>query len=73
MPGGSAGRTGSDERRGSVAAADDKVVLQHSSHGLGTNGVAYDQTYCFVTTMRDDRIVEIVAYVDTDLLMRIIA
>jgi ketosteroid isomerase-like protein len=58
---------------GSVAADDDKVVLQHASHGLGTDGVTYDQRYCFVMTMRDDRIVEIVAHVDTDLLMRIIA
>lgn len=56
-----------------IIAAGDKVVLQHTSHGIGTNGVTYDQAYCFVMTLRDDRIVEIVAYVDTDLLVRIIA
>jgi uncharacterized protein len=31
----------------------------------------YDQVYCFAMVMREQRIVEIVAYVDTDLLVRV--
>jgi uncharacterized protein len=33
---------------------------------------AYEQVYCRAMTMRDGRIVEITAYLDTDLLVRVL-
>ena len=49
----------------------DKVFLEFESHGMAKNGVPYDQEYCWAMKMRDDRIVEIIAYLDTDLLVSV--
>jgi ketosteroid isomerase-like protein len=56
-----------------VTACGEKVFLQHTSHGVGTNGVVYDQAYCFAMRMDGGRIVEIRAYIDTDVLRRVLA
>jgi ketosteroid isomerase-like protein len=56
-----------------VAADGEKVFLRFESSGVAKTGLHYEQTYCFAMVMRDGRIVEIVAYVDTDLLARIFA
>lgn len=54
-----------------IAADADKVFLRFESSGIAKTGLHYDQAYCFAMVMRDDGIVEIVAYLDTDLLVRI--
>jgi ketosteroid isomerase-like protein len=56
-----------------VAADGDRVFLRFESTGVATSGVHYDQVYCWAMTMRDGRITEIVAYLDTDLLVRVMA
>ncbi len=56
-----------------ITAEGDKVILQHESSGVTTDGIPYEQVYCFVMKMRDLRIVEILAYLDTELLARVLA
>ncbi len=56
-----------------VAADGDKVFLRHESTGIAKTGLRYEQVYCFAMVMRDGRITEITAYLDTDLLARIFA
>ncbi|MEM9517465.1 MAG: nuclear transport factor 2 family protein [Actinomycetota bacterium] len=55
-----------------VSADGDKVFLEFESHGMASNGVPYNQEYCWVMKMRAGRAVEIVAYLDTDLLVRVV-
>ncbi|MEM9257454.1 MAG: nuclear transport factor 2 family protein [Pseudomonadota bacterium] len=54
-----------------IAAEDDKVFLRFESLGHATTGVTYHQAYCWAMVMRDGIIVEITAYLDTDLLRRV--
>ncbi len=54
-----------------LAAEGDKVFLRFESKGVTRKGLHYDQVYCFAMVMRDARIVEIVAYIDTDLLAKV--
>jgi uncharacterized protein len=56
-----------------IAAEGEKVFLRFHSSGIAKTGLRYEQAYCFAMVMRAGRIVEIVAYVDTDLLARIFA
>ncbi len=56
-----------------LAADGDKVFLRFHSSGVAKTGLHYEQDYCWAMVMRDGRIVEIVAYLDTDLLARIFA
>jgi ketosteroid isomerase-like protein len=56
-----------------IAAEGDKVFLRFESSGRAMTGLRYEQAYCFAMVMRDGRIIEIVAYLDTDLLARIFA
>ncbi len=56
-----------------LAAEGEKLFLRFESTGLSTSGVRYDQVYCWAMIMRDRRIVEITAYLDTDLLRRVFA
>jgi len=56
-----------------VSADGDKVFLEFETHCSATNGVAYDQEYCWAMRMRGGRIVEIVVYLDTDLRARVLA
>lgn len=56
-----------------IAAEGDKVFLRFESSGRAKSGLRYEQAYCFAMVMRDGRIIEIVAYLDTDLLARIFA
>jgi len=56
-----------------VSVDGDKVFLEFESHGRSKNGVDYHQQYCWSMRMREGRIVEIVAYLDTDLLVRVFA
>ena len=56
-----------------IAADGDRVFLRHESTGVAKTGQHYNQVYCFAMVMRDGRITEIVAYLDTDLLSRVFA
>lgn len=56
-----------------VSADGDKVFLQFESTAVSKTGVHYDQVYCFAMRMRDRRIVEVIAYVDTGLLSEVMA
>jgi ketosteroid isomerase-like protein len=38
---------------------------------MAKTGLRYHQVYCFAMVMRERRIVEIVAYLDTDLLAKV--
>jgi len=53
-----------------LAAEGDKVFLRFKSSGVTKTGLRYDQVYCFAMEMREQRIVEIVAYLDTELLAK---
>jgi uncharacterized protein len=53
-----------------VSVDGDKVFLQFESAGVTTDDIEYQQVYCFAMRMSDRRIVEITAYLDTDLLAR---
>lgn len=54
-----------------LATDGDKVFLRFESSGVAKTGLRYEQVYCFAMVMREQRIVEIVAYLDTDLLARV--
>jgi len=54
-----------------VAADGDKVFLRFESSGVTRTGLPYGQVYCFAMVMREQRIVEIVAYLDTELLAKV--
>jgi ketosteroid isomerase-like protein len=54
-----------------LAADDDKVFLRFESSGVAKTGLPYHRVYCFAIVMREQRIVEIVAYLDTDLLAKV--
>lgn len=54
-----------------LAADGDKVFLRFESSGVAKSGLHYDQVYCFAMVMHERRIVEIVAYLDTDLLGKV--
>jgi len=54
-----------------LAADGDKVFLRFESSGVTKTGLRYDQVYCFAMVMREQRIVEIVAYLDTELLVKV--
>ncbi len=54
-----------------LAADGERVFLRFESSGVTKTGLPYEQVYCFAMVMREHRIVEIVAYLDTDLLMKV--
>ena len=56
-----------------LAGEGDKLFLRFESSGISKSGIRYDQTYCWAMVMQERRIVEIVAYLDTDLLRRVFA
>jgi len=50
-----------------VLVDGDHVVLQWVGTTRSTTGKPYRQTYCWVMRMRDERIIEVTAYLDTEL------
>jgi uncharacterized protein len=56
-----------------VFADGDKVAVQFESHAMGKNGLAYDQTYCWVLRVSDGKVREVVAYLDTELVTKLFA
>jgi uncharacterized protein (TIGR02246 family) len=49
----------------------DKVALQWDGHAVGKNGTEYNQTYCWIMRIKDGRVSEGTAYLDTDLIARL--
>ncbi len=56
-----------------ISGDSEKVFLQWESTGVTKSGAEYNQVYCFAMRMRNRRIVEIVAYLDTELLSSVLA
>lgn len=56
-----------------VCADGDKVFVQWEGVATTKSGVEYDQRYCWVLTMNDDQVAEALAYLDTDLVARVLA
>jgi uncharacterized protein len=56
-----------------VIADGDKVAVQFESHAAGKNGIAYDQTYCWVMRLAGGKVREVTAYLDTELLTKLFA
>jgi uncharacterized protein len=54
-----------------IAADGDRVFLRFQSAGVAEGGKTYNQAYCFAMVMREGWIVEVVAYLDTELLAEI--
>jgi hypothetical protein len=50
-----------------VLVDGDHVVLQWEGTTRSVTGKPYHQTYCWVIRLRDERIVEVTAYLDTEL------
>jgi ketosteroid isomerase-like protein len=55
-----------------VSTGGDKVFLQFESAGVTTDGIEYQQAYCFAMRMSERRIVDVTAYLDTELLARVL-
>ncbi|MFC9993622.1 nuclear transport factor 2 family protein [Nocardia sp. NPDC127526] len=55
-----------------VLAEADRVVVQARGHGVTTADAVYEQTYCFIFTMADGRIAEVVEHCDTALVERVL-
>jgi ketosteroid isomerase-like protein len=56
-----------------VLADGDHVVVQWEGHSSSRAGVPYDQTYCWVLRLADGRVVEAIAYLDTELVSAMFA
>jgi ketosteroid isomerase-like protein len=56
-----------------VHEAGDTVVLQWQGTSRGRNGTPYDQSYCWVMKVADGKVTDVVAYLDTALLERLLA
>lgn len=56
-----------------VRADGDKVFLQWEGSASATNGLAYEQTYCWVLTMADGAVTNAIAYLDTALVAAVMA
>jgi ketosteroid isomerase-like protein len=54
-----------------LAAEGDKVFLRFESSGATKTGLRYEQVYCFAMVMQEQQIVEIIAYLDTELLAKV--
>jgi ketosteroid isomerase-like protein len=55
-----------------VRADGDKVFLQWEGSARTTDGRPYKQTYCWVLTMSDGEVVEVLAYLDTELVSAVL-
>ena len=55
-----------------VSADGDKVFVQWEGSAVSVTGVDYEQAYCWVLSMRDGRVVEALAYLDTELVSAVL-
>lgn len=51
-----------------LIAEGEHVVMQAHGHATAITGAPYNQTYCIVVRIVEDRIVEMTDYVDTELI-----
>lgn len=51
---------------------DGRLMVLARADGMGRNGVAYDNEYCFIVTVEDDQITRLVEFCDTALIERAI-
>jgi ketosteroid isomerase-like protein len=56
---------------GRIIADGDMVVVLWDGHATTHEGMAYDNRYAWAMRFEGDRIVEVTAYIDTDLMARI--
>ena len=56
-----------------VREAGDTVILQWEGTSRGRNGTPYEQSYCWVMQLADGKVSDVVAYLDTALLERLLA
>ncbi len=52
--------------------ADENFVIRlgHGEGGVAKNGLEYNNIYCFVIRIKDNKITEITEYCDTDLIQK---
>jgi ketosteroid isomerase-like protein len=55
-----------------VSADGDKVFVQWEGSAVSVTGLDYEQAYCWVLSMRDGRVVEALAYLDTELVSAVL-
>ncbi|MEQ9464491.1 MAG: nuclear transport factor 2 family protein [Haliea sp.] len=53
-----------------IADDDHVVVLAHGEGGRSKNGTECNNTYCHVLRLEDGKLVELIEYCDTDLIMK---
>ncbi|MFA7441259.1 MAG: hypothetical protein WCZ66_09865 [Sphingomonadaceae bacterium] len=53
-----------------VALEDGRVMVHCHSNAMGKNGVPYKNEYCWILTVKDDKIVSLYEFCDTALLER---
>ncbi|HUA33864.1 MAG TPA: nuclear transport factor 2 family protein [Candidatus Binataceae bacterium] len=51
-----------------LTAEDDRVVLEWQGQTSGKNGKPYYQTYCWVMKIQNGKVIEGIAYLDTELI-----
>lgn len=51
-----------------LSIEDGRVVVFCRSDGMGRNGVAYNNQYCWIVTVRDDKIASMLEFCDTALI-----
>jgi ketosteroid isomerase-like protein len=56
-----------------VLADGDQVVLRWEGASRGTNGHPYAQTYCWVMRLAEGTVVEVTAYLDTELVAAVLS
>ncbi|WET82488.1 nuclear transport factor 2 family protein [Amycolatopsis sp. QT-25] len=55
-----------------ILAAEDRVVVQARGHATTKHGDTYEQTYCFIFRLADDRIIEVVEYCNSALVEKVL-
>lgn len=55
-----------------VLTDGDRAVAELRSHATARNGMRFDNRYCWVMRFKDERIVEVRAYLDSALVQRLI-
>ena len=54
-----------------IHAVDDRVFVQWKGESQTRAGTRYDNEYCWIFTMKEGRIIRVVAYLDTFLLEKV--
>jgi len=57
---------------GRIVAEGDTVMAEGNNHSVTMNGERYDNRYVWVFTFRDGKVVDILEYCDTDLVLRLL-